>query len=173
MKLTLALTVLLFVVGCKTPDIPDIPNTSTTTSTTSTTTTTIPPVAGDHPASIHVAGPRIAWDSLKETCKITNFRFDANGFWGEYSGQEIWASADGMTCGWIVMVYKVNGQWDGEYWDGMSAKSPYLTPSLWHITDPSSPFAGNVPKKGDKIGMLYVSEDCQNRSNIVWSEWPL
>jgi hypothetical protein len=71
------------------------------------------------------------------------------------------------------MVWKFDGVWQGEYWDSKAVVSPYKYVSLFHITDPTSPFSGRVPKQGDEVGLYFVDESGRNRSNVVWSTWPL
>jgi hypothetical protein len=127
----------------------------------------------DVPVYVHVAGRTLEFAKLKESCTITSGVLDRRGFSCQSKGQELWASHDGLTCGWICMAWRVGGAMVAEYWDGFAVRSPYLYVSLFHITDPESPFAGRVPKTDDEVFMFAVSEDCQNRSTLWECRWPL
>ena len=125
------------------------------------------------PDLIHVAKGNVLWRNLKESCLISSGVLTSSGFKASYSGNDGWYSKDGHTCGWVCMTWMFNGKPQAEYWDGMSKASPYMYVSLFHITDPTSPFNGRLPKKGQDVGMFFVSEAMTQRSDIAWCKWPL
>ena len=135
-----------------------------------------PPPVSSLPKQIHVGDGWCVWTELNESCKITEFSMSPSGFRATYTEQtNIWPSRDNQTNGWICMAWMHNGEMQAEYWDGKAvcALSPYLYVSLFHITDPTSPFAGRLPDKGQKVAMFFVSEDRKQRSQLAWVDWPL
>ena len=128
------------------------------------------------PDQIHVGEGWCRWAELNESCKITEFSMSPSGFRATYTEQtNIWPSRDNQTNGWICMAWVHNGEMQAEYWDGKAvcALSPYLYVSLFHITDPTSPFNGRLPAKGQKVAMFFVSENRKQRSQLAWVDWPL
>jgi hypothetical protein len=131
------------------------------------------PPTPEAPEFFNVAGAQVDFKKLVVSCTITSGSLSPAGFFCDYRGQENWWPHDAHCCGHICMEWNYNGKTQREYWDGMSIGSPYTYVSLWHITDPTSPFAGRMPKTGNDVGMFFVSDDKTQRSNVWPCKWPL
>lgn len=161
--------------GCVTPDIPDWPP---ITVPHTTTTTTIPPIAENpnYPEFVHVAGGNVRFSTLNVSAQLAVSISKAGCRYTLTEDKDKWDKADGRSNGYICLIWvnPFTGAVNGEYWDGcVNAELTPYTAGWKHTQDATSPFAGRLPKSGQRIGIVKISLDKTQRSNVAEGVWPL